>query len=67
MFFLADRKKRLAMLDLLIAEQREGRIDDEGIQEELDTFTFEVSDMIFFFLLLSTKFGLFLLIDAIIL
>lgn len=32
------------MLDLLIAAQRNGGlIDDDGIQEEVDTFTFEVS------------------------
>lgn len=32
------------MLDLLIAAQRDnGQIDDQGIQEEVDTFTFEVS------------------------
>ncbi|XP_058796636.1 cytochrome P450 4C1-like [Phymastichus coffea] len=39
------RKKRLAMLDLLIAAQRDGgQIDDVGIQEEVDTFTFEGHD-----------------------
>lgn len=38
------------MLDLLIAEQKEGRIDDQGMQEEVDTFTFEVSRKRIFFL-----------------
>lgn len=41
--YVADRKKRLAMLDLLIAKQRDGnQIDDAGIREEVDTFIFEV-------------------------
>lgn len=30
------------MMDLLILTQKEGLIDDEGIKEEVDTFTFEV-------------------------
>ncbi|NP_001165985.1 cytochrome P450 4AB4 precursor [Nasonia vitripennis] len=38
------RKKRLAMLDLLISLFRNGQIDDEGIQEEVDTFIFEGHD-----------------------
>ena len=37
------RKKRMAMLDILItASMEEGSIDDAGIREEVDTFVFEV-------------------------
>ncbi|XP_008550233.2 uncharacterized protein LOC103573114 [Microplitis demolitor] len=38
------RKKRLAMLDLLIAAMRNGHIDEDGIWEEVDTFMFEGHD-----------------------
>lgn len=31
------------MLDLLIAANKDGLIDDLGIREEVDTFTFEVN------------------------
>lgn len=37
------KRKRMAMLDHLIAAQQNGeKIDDTGIREEVDTFIFEV-------------------------
>ncbi|XP_058797260.1 cytochrome P450 4C1-like [Phymastichus coffea] len=34
------KRKKLAMLDLLIKANKDGLIDEQGIREELDTFTF---------------------------
>ncbi|XP_014204295.1 cytochrome P450 4C1-like [Copidosoma floridanum] len=55
---LGVSKRRLAMLDHLIAAYKEGQIDDDGICEEVDTFTFEGHDtsamsMCFLLLLLA--------------
>ncbi|XP_001601822.2 cytochrome P450 4C1 [Nasonia vitripennis] len=38
------RKRRLAMLDLLLAAEKNGLIQEDGIKEEVDTFTFEGHD-----------------------
>jgi hypothetical protein len=43
----AGRRKRLAFLDLLIEmSEREGLLSDADIQEEVDTFMFEASQLI---------------------
>ena len=33
------------MLDLLLSAEKDNLIDEEGIREEVDTFTLEVSSM----------------------
>ncbi|CAH0727377.1 unnamed protein product, partial [Brenthis ino] len=40
--FYSNKKKRLAMLDLLLDIEEQGKIDTAGINEEVDTFMFEV-------------------------
>ncbi|KAG5674601.1 hypothetical protein PVAND_004555 [Polypedilum vanderplanki] len=42
--YMGSKKKRFAMMDTLLQAQSEGLIDDEGIIEETDTFTFEGHD-----------------------
>ena len=42
--YMRSKKKRYAMMDTLLQAQSEGLIDDEGIIEETDTFTFEGHD-----------------------
>ncbi|KAM3967464.1 cytochrome P450 4c3-like [Aphomia sociella] len=42
--FLNGKRKKRAMLDLLISAERDGLINGPGIQEEVDTFMFEGHD-----------------------
>lgn len=42
--YFRSKKRRYAMMDTLLQAQSEGLIDDEGIIEETDTFTFEGHD-----------------------
>ncbi|XP_075974124.1 cytochrome P450 4c3-like [Anticarsia gemmatalis] len=41
---ISDKKKRPIMLDILLDEEKKGRIDEAGIREEVDTFLFEGYD-----------------------
>ena len=42
--YFRSKKRRHAMMDTLLQAQHDGLIDDEGIIEETDTFTFEGHD-----------------------
>lgn len=42
--YFRSKKRRYAMMDTLLQAQQQGAIDDEGIIEETDTFTFEGHD-----------------------
>ena len=44
------------MLDLLIASRKNEEIDDEGIQEEVDTFMFEVQTTVLFIFMIFYSF-----------
>ena len=39
---IRQQKKKLSFLNLLVYNYEEGKIDKEGIREEVDTFMFEV-------------------------
>ncbi|CAG9796528.1 unnamed protein product [Diatraea saccharalis] len=41
---LNKKNKKIAMLDLLLTAERDGLIDNTGVQEEVDTFMFEGHD-----------------------
>lgn len=40
---MENSKRKLVMLDLLLYAESEGKIDEQGIREEVDTFMFAVS------------------------
>ncbi|KAI5651315.1 cytochrome p450 domain-containing protein [Phthorimaea operculella] len=42
--YLNSKRKKVAMLDLMISAEKEGVIGSDGIQEEVDTFMFEGHD-----------------------
>ncbi|KAJ8735681.1 hypothetical protein PYW07_007301 [Mythimna separata] len=42
--YVYKKKKKTAMLDLLLSAEKEGHIDRIGVQEEVDTFMFEGHD-----------------------
>jgi cytochrome P450 family 4 len=42
--YFRSKKRRFAMMDTLLKAQQDCHIDDEGIMEETDTFTFEGHD-----------------------
>lgn len=44
--YFYNNRKKTAMLDLLLSAEKEGLINKTGIQEEVDTFMFEVSFLI---------------------
>lgn len=47
---LMGKKKRLAFLDLLIAASENGKLlNDDDLQEEVNTFMFEVMNGFFYF------------------
>ncbi|KAJ8736226.1 hypothetical protein PYW08_006882 [Mythimna loreyi] len=56
--YVYKKKKKTAMLDLLLSAEKEGHIDRIGVQEEVDTFMFEghdttASGLTFCFMLLA--------------